>query len=89
MGTTDASKQWYKIVPLHFDMAAEVRYQAIDRDLRIAERHRGDGSNCKLGHVRADLVGFFEVNFPVEPERDSQCLALAFKELTGCKYPKV
>ena len=50
-------------------MAAEVRYQAIDRDLRIAVRHRGDGSDCKLGHVRADLVGFMEVDFPMEPEK--------------------
>ena len=60
-------------------MAAEVRYQAIDRDLRITVRHRGDRSNRKLGHVRADLVGFFEVSFPMEPGRGSQYLALAVK----------
>ena len=71
-------------------MAAEVRYQAVDRDLRITVRHSGDGSNCELGHVRADLVGFFKVDFPMEPERESQCLALALDVGSGSwKYPKV
>ena len=72
MGTTDAGKKWYKIVPLHFDMAAEVRNQAIDRDQRVPVRHRGDGSNCEFGHVGADLVWFFKVDFPVEPGRERE-----------------
>ena len=70
MGTTDASKEGYEIVPLHFDMAAEVRHQAIDRDQRVPVRHRGDGSDCEFGHVGADLVWFFKVGFPVEPGRE-------------------
>ena len=71
-------------------MAAEVRDQAIDRDWRITVRHRGDGSNCKLGHVRADLVGFFEVGFPMEPRRERESVPSSRRqELEGCQYPNV
>lgn len=72
MGAVNAGNQWYKVIPIHFDVTAEVRHQAFDWNSRIRPRHRGDGSDCELGHVRADLVGFFEVHLPVRPGRESQ-----------------
>ena len=50
-------------------MAAEVGYQAFDRDIRISVRHCGNGPDCELGHIRANLVGFFEVGLPMEARR--------------------
>ena len=47
-------------------MAAEVRNRALDRDLWVPLRHGGEGSDGEFGHVGADLVGVFEVDFPVE-----------------------
>lgn len=68
-------------------MATKVRYRTIDWDLRIPLCHRGDGSNCELGHVRADLVGLFKVGFPMEPGRENQRLVLAPRMLMGAlKY---
>ena len=69
VGATNAGNQWYKVIPLHVDMTAKVRYLAVDLNLRILRRHGGDGSNCKLGHVRADLIDRVKVNFPRRPVR--------------------
>ena len=59
-------------------MTAEVWYFALDWDLRVPVRHRGEGSDCEFGHVGADLVGVFEVDFPVESGGKGSAPCLCF-----------
>ena len=63
VNASNTGKQECDMVPMHLETAPKVRHQTFKLDLTIRRRHRGERSDCKFGHIGADLVGSLEVGF--------------------------